>query len=85
MKEASPVAKEKPSQAGASQQAWRQAAVEDARVGAPGARAEPARVPTKSMRGRVRKMEDTQYGDGDGDGVGAGWGSVSIWTVSVVT
>ena len=59
-KEASPVANEKPSQAGASQQACRQASVEDASMGAPGESTVPTRVPTRSMRGRERKKEGAQ-------------------------
>ena len=57
---------EKPSQAGASQQAWRQASIEGMRDSIPGAMAVPTRVPTRSMRGSARKREGAQYGVADG-------------------
>ena len=58
--EASPEAKEKPSHAGASQQAWRQVEKEDAGETELGESAVPTRVPTRSMRGRDRKREGVQ-------------------------
>ena len=66
----SPVAKEKPSQADASQQAWRQAEREEAGDMEPGESAVPTRVPTRSIRESERNSEGLQYGILEGSGVG---------------
>ena len=60
-------AKEKPSQAGASQQAWRQDDSEGSSTREPGDSAVPTRVPTRSMRGSARKRDRAQYGVADGE------------------
>ena len=73
----SPVANAKPSQAGASQQAWRQALLESKGTGAPGYKAVPTRVPTRSMRGRERNIVGKQYGEGRGEGTCRGVGAAT--------
>jgi hypothetical protein len=62
----------KPSHTGASQHAWRQVSTDVCSDSSPGLSAVPMSVPTKSIRGKLRKSEGAQYGVTDGvrDGVG---------------
>ena len=70
--EASPEANAKPSQYGASQQAWRQALTDVSATGAPGDKAVPTREPTRSIRARDRNKEVWQYGEEVGTAEGDG-------------
>lgn len=64
------MANENPSQAGASQHAWRHDGKVDVAIAELGKKADPTSEPTKSIRGSERNDGGAQYGTGDGVGVG---------------